>query len=220
MKHIYEIKGPEYFSSTRREILPLLPEKSGRVLELGCGQGATISWLKQLGRVEESWGIELMESAAAVASGIVDHLIVGDIEDGSVEFEPGKFDLILCLDVLEHLKDPWAVMAALGGWLRNGGVLIASLPNIRYYTILRDLAFHGSFQYQDFGLLDRTHLRFFTRKSAIELMKSGGLDHIQVLLHPDRVAGRRMLINFATLGFFRDVFSWQLLLRGQKILLP
>lgn len=216
MKHMYESRDRAYFSRARREIAPLLPATGSRMLELGCGEGATLGWLKESRRFDECWGIELMEPAARVARGIFDHVIVTDIEAGGVQFDDGRFDLILCLDVLEHLKDPWTVMARLGHWLAAGGALIASVPNIRYYGIVRDLALNGTFQYGDFGILDRTHLRFFTKKSAIELMRAGGLDDIRILLHPDTLKGKHWLIDRATFGAFRDTFSWQLLLSGQK----
>jgi 2-polyprenyl-3-methyl-5-hydroxy-6-metoxy-1,4-benzoquinol methylase len=181
-KQTYEQKAPEYFSSARREILPLLPANGDRVLELGCGNGATLRWIKELGRFAEFWGIELTEVAGATASAVLDHVIIGDVEDCAIEFPESHFELILCLDVLEHLRDPWAVMDRLSRWLCPGGVVVASIPNVRYYTVLRDLVFKGSFRYEEMGILDRTHLRFFTRESGMELMRTGGLQNIQVLL--------------------------------------
>lgn len=216
MKQLYQEKRREYFSSVRPEILPLVPAATGRALDIGCGEGATLNWLKTIGRCRETWGVEFMEPAAEVARRVLDRVIVGNIETDTFGFDEGQFDLILCLDVLEHLRDPWETLKRVCAWLSPGGVAIVSLPNIRYLKVLTDLVLKGEFTYEEMGILDRTHLRFFTRKSAIRLLESAKLSHIQLTLHPSVIRGKRALVNAMLLGRFRDIFSWQLLLRGTK----
>jgi len=220
MKELYDLKMSNYFSSARYEILNLLPQYSEKVLEIGCGTGATLGWLKEIGRCKETTGIELMDDYAQIAKMNADRIITADIEEDNISFPDEYFDLILCLDVLEHLKDPWQVLEFIvKNWLIPGGILVVSLPNIRYRTILMDLLIRGHFQYQDIGILDRTHLRFFTKHSAISLIQSAGLDNLQVELHPSAVKGKMAIINALTFGFFRDTFSWQIILTGSKPLM-
>ena len=213
--HMYKAKSPDYFSSIRYEIEPLLPVLCDRALEVGCGEGGTLGWAKQNGRVKHATGIELMGDYAEISKGILDHVITANIESDEIILE-APFQLILCLDVLEHLRDPWQVMGRLVSWLAPGGVLIASLPNVRYLAILTDLVLRGRFDYQDSGILDRTHLRFFTRHSAVELFRTCGLNEVRVVLHPGSVRGKARLLNILTLGALRDMFAWQILISGMK----
>jgi hypothetical protein len=101
--------------------------------------------------------------------------------------------------------------------LRPQGTLIASIPNLRYRSILTDLVLRGKFSYVDSGILDRTHLRFFTRESAISLFESATLGQVNVLLHPAKIIGKEAILNALTFGCVRDMFSWQLLISGKKI---
>jgi 2-polyprenyl-3-methyl-5-hydroxy-6-metoxy-1,4-benzoquinol methylase len=216
MKRLYEQKEREYYQSARREILPLLPESGKRVLEVGCGEGATLEWLKLIDYCEESWGVELSSDAASVAKSKADQVVVADIEKDVLCLPENYFDLILCLDVLEHLEDPWRIVEMLVTWLRPQGTLLASIPNVRYWDVWIDLALRGKFDYVDSGILDRTHLRFFTRESSVALFKSADLGQVSVLLHPSEIGGKRAILNKLTLGYFRDMFSWQLLISGRK----
>jgi len=214
--NLYKDKEFAYYGSMRREILPLLPQVTNEVLELGCGTGATLDWLKKIRRCQVTTGIELAADAAEIARGVVDTVIVADIERDIIDLPENKFDLILCLDVLEHTRDPWSVLKLLVRWLRKGGIIIASIPNVRYRAIVFDLLFKGKFEYQNVGILDRSHLRFFTKDSAIQLMKSGGLEDIHLILHPPQLGGVLQLVNVLTMGYFRDMFSWQIIISGKR----
>lgn len=167
----------EYFGTARREIVPHLPARAERLLELGCGTGATIAMIKSLRSVAWAGGVELFEDAARQAEAQCDRVWRADIERTPIETEipPGSLDLILCLDVLEHLVDPWTAVKRITPLLRPGGQMIVSIPNVRNYKFIRDLLFKGRFRYADAGLLDRTHLRFFVRETAMELAEAGGL---------------------------------------------
>lgn len=167
----------EYFGIARREILPYLPAKAGRLLEIGCGTGATVALVKSEREVVWAGGVEISEAAAAAARAHCDRVWCASIEREEIERDiaKGSLDLILCLDVLEHLVDPWSVVKRISPLLAPDGRLIASIPNIRNWKFIRDLLFKGRFRYADAGLLDRTHLRFFVRDTAIELLEVGGL---------------------------------------------
>lgn len=170
-------RTPDYFATARQEIRPFLPARVSRLLDLGCGAGATVAMVRAERDVAWAGGIELMADQAQIAARVCDRVWSGDIATLPIEAEiaPRSLDLVLCLDVLEHLVDPWRVVARLSDRLAPGGRLIVSVPNVRNYRFLWRLTTRGDFRYRDFGLLDRTHLRFFTRATAIELATGGGL---------------------------------------------
>lgn len=181
--HPYADKSVGYFSRARTEIESLLPKKSAqsqRVLEIGCSQGHTLEWLKKAGHCTWAAGVEPY-AELQVDIGSVDEFFKIDIEKEQPSIEAGSIDMILCLDVLEHLVDPWGTVRKLDALLKPGGLWIISVPNIRNYHILVDLAFRGKFEYSESGILDRTHLRFFTRESAIALAQSSGATVTHVL---------------------------------------
>jgi len=213
----YSNKPDNYFGNPRTEIKTLLPTFSEKVLEIGCGTGATLAWIKSNRKCSTTFGVELFEDAAAQAKASVDHVMVGNIEQHEFMFAHEQFDLILLLDVLEHLVDPWEVLTRLvNSNLKNGGVVIASIPNIRYYHALGPLLFKGQWEYEDSGVLDRTHLRFFTKKSALELITGAELDVSSVLSLPVGISTKWSMLNLATLNLFRDFMTQQYVLKAVK----
>ncbi|MDM7966151.1 MULTISPECIES: class I SAM-dependent methyltransferase [Blastomonas] len=167
----------DYHKHIREEIIPLVPNGGGTLLDVGGGVGATAVRLKQLGKADRVGVIDLID---ATAEGVhKDFSYSGNIEEpaflDSVLQAEGPFQTILCLDVLEHLVDPWKIVARLHKALVPGGVIVASVPNVRHYSAFLPLAFQNRWDLADDGILDRTHLRFFVRSTAIELMTSSGL---------------------------------------------
>jgi 2-polyprenyl-3-methyl-5-hydroxy-6-metoxy-1,4-benzoquinol methylase len=212
---MYEDKQNNYFAFVRKDIEPLLPKRTGRVLEVGCGRGGTLAWLKATGRARWVVGIELFADAAAVARTKLDELHEGDVDQHIDILAPGSFDLILCLDVLEHLVDPWATLRRLQSLLRPGGQLIASLPNIRHHSVVLPLLLTGKWRYETAGIMDRTHLRFFSRETAIDLLQQAGLQLTDE--RPTYAWGSwdkwKDLLSF---GLLRNFLSFQYLLSARK----
>jgi 2-polyprenyl-3-methyl-5-hydroxy-6-metoxy-1,4-benzoquinol methylase len=172
---MYETKQAEYFGAARTQILPLMPKHSTRVLEIGCGSGQTLEMLKSKGFCDETVGVELFDSAAEEARNRVDKVYCLDVEKGPLPEDLGTFDLILLLDVLEHLVDPWSFLKKIHSLaLKPHGKIIISLPNARHFTLVLPLL-RGNFDYKERGILDKTHLRFFTRSSATRLIEEAGL---------------------------------------------
>jgi SAM-dependent methyltransferase len=171
---LYENKDHAYFSFVRTDIAPLLPENCGNIIELGCGGGGTLAWLKNSGMARHTTGIELCAEPASVARSQVDQVIEGDLDCAMKQLNDGHYDLVLCLDVLEHLVDPWATVQRIYSLLRPGGSILISVPNVRHYSVLLPLLRDGSWRYQEAGILDRSHLRFFSRDGATELLTQNG----------------------------------------------
>jgi 2-polyprenyl-3-methyl-5-hydroxy-6-metoxy-1,4-benzoquinol methylase len=213
----YSDKPAGYYGHARTEIAPLWPARAGRVLEVGCGRGATLAWLKATARCEHTTGIELFAEAAEAARAVVDRVESGDAEVLlDVVAREGAFDVVLCLDVLEHLRDPWAFVARLGPLLAPGGFVIASLPNVRHWRVSAGLLVAGRWRYADAGVLDRTHLRFFTRESARGLLNVAPLKLVACQASRPPLASIGGVANLATLGLLGDLFAVQFLLVARK----
>lgn len=212
----YKNKESIYFSSIRFDIKPLLPTFSEKVLEVGCGTGATLKWLKESGYCTTTNGLELFEDVATIASDYVDKVIIGDAEVLISSYDLEQYDLILCLDVLEHMVDPWKFIDNLQKLLKPKGVIIISVPNIRNANVLYDLIFHKSFEYKKNGILDKTHLRFFTKKSAKELMSREGLTITSMIYNPLTPKSKTSIFNMLTLNLLRGVLTTQFLIKSQR----
>lgn len=215
----YDNKSADYFTHPRAaQVSALLPGPMGRVLDVGCGAGSTLAELRASGACRWTAGIELVPEAAADARRAgIDVVIEGSIEEHDFErdFAPHSLDAILCLDVLEHLLDPWTTVRRLSALLAPKGVLIASLPNVRNTAVVLPLLFRGRWSYEPFGLLDRTHLRFFTRETAVALVESGGLRVDVVRPVGTDWSVRKRVARMMTFGAFDDLFAFQYLIRAR-----
>ena len=202
-----------YYSHARREIEPLLPERASRILEVGCSSGATLHWLRQRWPDAEAYGVDGYAPLAPVIRERAGHALIHDLEQPLPEV--GRFDLILALDVLEHLRAPDDVLADLVSRLTPDGVCIVSVPNVATYMVSVPLLFRRQFRYTDAGTLDRTHLRWFTEESALALMQSAGL-HVSDGVITGFEGRARRLFNVLTLGAFRHHLATQYIMRGTR----
>jgi SAM-dependent methyltransferase len=163
------------YDAYRGDMLRFVPPRTERLLDVGCSSGRWGIDLKNQIHVGELWGIEPELERYAPPPGY-DHLVRGsfpdDVPDGI------RFSCIVFNDVLEHIADPWQVLRASKALLTSEGLVIASIPNVRHWPVVRDLALRGDWTYRDQGILDRTHLRFFTRSTIIELFGNAGF-HIE-----------------------------------------
>jgi 2-polyprenyl-3-methyl-5-hydroxy-6-metoxy-1,4-benzoquinol methylase len=174
MKNFYSDKKNEYFESTRPEIQNFLPIKIKRLLDVGCG-GGMVSWTaKQRLGIEYIAGIEVFEEAAKKAGERLDKVLVGDLESIDLDFPEGYFDCILCADSLEHMTDPWKALNKLTRYLDKEGRMVVSLPNIQNIIPLSKIIFNR-LEYSDDGILDRTHLKFFTLHTMQKMFSDAGL---------------------------------------------
>jgi 2-polyprenyl-3-methyl-5-hydroxy-6-metoxy-1,4-benzoquinol methylase len=166
-------KPKRYYEAIREDMLRYIPRGVRTTLEFGCGCGGFSALLKsRLGT--ESWAVEINEAVAREAAARLDKVIPGDALASIGQIPDGYFDCIIFFDILEHLIDPYRLLAAARAKLTPAGVVVASIPNIRFYRTLVALVVHGNWEYEDEGILDRTHLRFFTRKSIVHMFEERG----------------------------------------------
>lgn len=203
---------PSYYSFARRDIESLLPERYERVLEVGCGSGNTLAWLRSRAPGAATIGVELNTAVESELRANATEAYIGDASRPPATIAP--VDLMLFLDVLEHFPNPDAVLANYLPLLKPGGTLIVSLPNIAHYSVTLPLLFQRRFDYADAGILDRTHLQFFTAESAVALLRRAGLVVRDALtIGPNR--GRTRTFDRLTLGLFRHHLARQYLLRAE-----
>lgn len=159
-----------YFNLERQDMLPFVPLRRGRVLEIGCGEGR---FSGALTGVEESWGIE-PSPAAEVAKGRLNKVIQGTFDDAEPKLPISYFDLVICNDVIEHMPDYSKFLSHIIKYMAPGGMMIGSIPNVRYYHNMFEYLFEKDWRYTDIGILDRTHLAFFTQKSLRRALEQHG----------------------------------------------
>jgi 2-polyprenyl-3-methyl-5-hydroxy-6-metoxy-1,4-benzoquinol methylase len=190
-------KPESYYGIARTDAIPRLPDPLGRVLDIGCGAGATGALLRKRGP-ERLIGIEIVPEAAEIAAGIYDQVLTGPVEQMLDQVE-GPVDTILCYDVLEHLVDPSAVLRRLATLAAPGARLHISVPNVRHFSVAYNIYLRGTFGYTTSGLRDSTHLRWFTPRDIAQLVRDAGFTVVQSTHAPlpawreklDRLTGGR-----------------------------
>ena len=215
LQQLYADKADDYFGNARHDLVARLATDAGAaVLELGCGAGGTGAAALKAGKAGRYVGIELSPKAAAAARERVTEVIEGDVE--AVDLAPlqGQFDALIISEVLEHLTDPWRVLKLLAGCVRPGGQVFASSPNVAHWRVVRSLLL-GRFEYDEKGVMDRTHLRWFTPASYRRMFEAAGLEVVSVEpLTPH--AARTRLVNRLTGNRFRHLFMTQIVVEGRR----
>jgi 2-polyprenyl-3-methyl-5-hydroxy-6-metoxy-1,4-benzoquinol methylase len=142
-------------------------------LDVGCGRGGFAKALRARDPDIELWGLDCDPDASAEAAAVFDHFILGEYPRCLDQFAC-SFDCIVMNDVLEHMTDPWGALHATPPILDAGGTVVASVPNLRYLPVLKRLVARGRFDYEDAGVLDRNHLRFFTKATLRDAFIDAG----------------------------------------------
>ena len=218
--------GRSYFRQERKEIEAMIPAGAARILDVGCGDGVLGRILLEKGAAEVV-GIEADPAAAEAARKNLTRVLQGDVESLDLPFEEGRFDCIVLADILEHLRDPLSALTKLKRLLADSGTVVASIPNVRYLDVVAGLA-EGRWEYREFGILDKTHLRFFTKMEMETLFRRAGfeLEGISENLsprydslppgHAGDVSFGRVTLRGLTREEVKDLFVFQYLFQGRK----
>jgi 2-polyprenyl-3-methyl-5-hydroxy-6-metoxy-1,4-benzoquinol methylase len=211
--------NPSYVGP-REDILGLVPRGVRRVLDVGCSVGVLGEAIRRRDGARV-WGIEFDDEMRAIAGEKLDRVWGGDVESLDLEIlrEAEGYDCICFADLLEHLRDPWRVLRGMAGLLAPGGVVVASIPNIRHYSTLTSLALAGYWPYRDRGIHDRTHLRFFTLRNVRELFAEAGME-IEIVRRNYRLIEAPSRFNRFSKWFafppFREFLAFQYLVRARR----
>lgn len=204
----YNNKPGKYYTNTRPEMANYFPDHAKTVLDVGCGQGSFAKFIKDKFKTE-IWGIEYMASEAKEAHKVLDKVFSGPCENFIDDLPLNYFDVIYCNDVLEHLVDPYLVLKKLKPKLTETGCIISSIPNVRNHNSLRMFLFNKDWKYENSGVMDRTHLRFFTKKSIRRMYEDLGYN---VIKHEGINKSRSLkpyFINLFLLFSASDIFYTQ-----------
>ena len=210
-----------YSSYIRYDILNFIRSSKNdiRVLEVGCGCGSTLQMIKNVYKNAEVYGIEINDNSARVAKMVAD-VRNENIENADLSYDENNFDYIIFGDVLEHLYNPQRVLLNMKKYLKSDGYIISSIPNVMHYSVIADLI-NGNWSYKDAGILDRTHVRFFTLNEIKKMFNSAGLEIVDVssnvLPHDDSVDKYiDYLTALSNLGDRSQFETYQYLIKAKK----
>ena len=204
----------KYFSYCRQDLVDLVPVEAKTILEIGCGVGNTGRVLKSI-QGREVVGVDIVPEVKEKADKVYDLFVLGNIENMELKYPDGFFDCIIYGDVLEHLIDPWMLLKKHHKLLKPGGCVIASIPNIRYYRVMKDLLFNGRFDYKESGIMDKTHLRFFTLNGIMTLFQNADFELVNI---NRKIRGSKAMkfFNFIFLGRIKEFLSFQYIIKATK----
>ncbi len=209
----YSEKQQGYFDGTRVAFVRELPHHpAARLLEVGCGNGRTAGAARAEGKCGYICGIELCAEPAAEAAKRLDRVIVGNVELLEPDLPESSFDILILSEVLEHLVNPGAALQKLRRFLKPGAIVLAGSPNVSHHSVVRKV-FSGKWRYESKGIMDATHLRWFTAQTYRELFESNGyrVDHVG----PANPLSRKARIASALLfGLMEHLFYTQIFLRA------
>jgi 2-polyprenyl-3-methyl-5-hydroxy-6-metoxy-1,4-benzoquinol methylase len=202
-----------YYGRERPSLYTRVDEGPTIILDLGCGMGTLGRKLRELKKAKELVGAEIFETAGQEAAKFYEKVYIGDIESMQLPYLD-YFDYVICGDILEHTKDPYRLVSQIRTWLKPGGKLICSLPNVRNYRVWSKLIFRGQWEYEDSGILDATHLRFFTRKSGCKMVRDAGLqiENCTMLTY----GTKKLLLNALTFRLCEELLALQFVIEARK----
>ena len=224
MNQTIDSPNASYFGFERRDVTGFLPVSYKNVLEIGCAEG---HFSKHLPRAMDYWGIEPDPVAARAAESRIAHVLCGTFDACHSQIPDGRFDLVVCNDVIEHMTDHDWFLQNIQKKMTADALIVGSLPNVRYITNLVDLLVRKDWPYINSGILDRTHLRFFTEKSLRRALTGNGFAVQELhginsvfrwpksLMDTAKVAVAAAAIG-GTIGFAADVRFFQFAFRARR----
>ncbi len=218
----YSDKTSSYYANVRHDLISLISKRGEglKVLEIGAAYGETLYFLKEQGIATEAVGVELYEDIKNKENyKPLDRFIFANIEETDFTEYEGYFDIILLPDVLEHLVEPKKVLAKVKKYLNPDGEVLVSMPNIRHYSAIKKIVFKGDFRYEESGIFDYTHMRFYCRKNIKELLETSGFTVQYSEGSVKNYKGKSLvkLLNKLTFGVFEEFFSVQYFFRVKAV---
>jgi 2-polyprenyl-3-methyl-5-hydroxy-6-metoxy-1,4-benzoquinol methylase len=207
------MKKDDYYQNRRKEIYAIVPPSVNKVLEIGCAAGGfRLNFPEHV----EYWGVEPVREAAEQARQKNIKVLCGIYDEVCGQVPSAYFDVVVCNDVIEHVPDPEAFLVSLKDKLTPNGVLVGSIPNVRFWGNLINLIVRRDWKYEDSGVLDRTHLRFFTAKSFRRLMHDTGYELVKMAgIESKRMKALKVLFSpFLLLAGF-DVCDMQFMFKAR-----
>lgn len=208
--------NPSYVGQ-RIDILSLLPFNINSVLDVGCSDGSLGKAIKSYNKKIIVHGIEINPEMADSAKERIDQVFIGDAakEIDILMSLKHRYDCIIFADILEHLIDPWEVLKKSKQLLNDNGKIIISIPNINYYQTFINLFVKRYWPYEERGIHDRTHLRFFTKKNIIEMLDNSSLE-IEKLNRHYRLIDKKTKLNkiskFLGIPLLKEFLTFQYIL--------
>ena len=175
---VESLEALPYHRLVRKELIDQFSSPRRLVLEIGSSGGRTGQYCKEKFPGCQYWGFEMSRAAAAESAEFLDRVVCGRFEEqdlGALGLKPRSVDGVVLGDVLEHMYNPWGILASLQPWLTEDAEVIASIPNVRNLWLMNEIA-EGRFSYAENGLLDITHIRFFTAGEILRMFQQAGFE--------------------------------------------
>lgn len=209
----YTDQTDTYYNIEKSRLVPFFPDGPNIILDIGCASGRLGKKLRDLNKASELIGIEIFPLAADEAAKYYNKVYRNDIESLILPYKE-YFDFVICGDILEHLRDPWTLLDRIHEWLKPNGLLISSIPNIRYWRIIKDLLVYGKWDYVEAGILDNTHLRFFTRNTFQKMQEKANFEiiHNEMIIY----GKKQNFLNMITFSVLEEFLGSQVLTISKK----
>ena len=215
----------EYYQQTRHEVMDFIPSRAHNILEIGCGAGVFLAQVQNTG---EKWGVEPSHEAFHKAKKVTPNVLNGTFDQVEDQIPDHHFDLVICNDVIEHMVNHDQFFEQIKKKLAPNGQIAGSIPNVRYLPNLIELIFKADWRYRDAGILDRTHLRFFTFNSLKRTFNEhnyrveslNGINSLMSFTGTPKNLVKVFVLAFlliVSFGKLRDTFYMQFGFRIQKI---
>lgn len=221
MKDIYESKDDAYYRQVREDLISILPiNSSQKILEIGAGGGNTLVEIKKLKIASEVIGADIFSFPLSNQQNpLIDKFIIANLETEDLDLPADYFDVIIAGDILEHLIDPWKVVEKMAKFLKNGGIFIVSVPNLREISTISKIVFGGTFNYDPAGgIMDKTHLRFFCKRNVPDLFNKAmyQINSVRPILEVTHKESLRKTVNKFTFSLFEEFLTSQYIIVAQK----
>ena len=200
LSEAYAAKNESYYSGARKDYVNFLPlNRDGKIIEIGSGNGDTGGLAIKKGRCKEYVGVEMFETVAKLSESQLTKVHIGNVDTIELPYPPHYFDALIMSEVVEHLINPVETLSKLLPLLKPGAFVLTSSPNISHWSSILNL-WMGRFDYEEFGLMDRTHLRWFTPNSYREMFESLGVETVIFEPHGETAPWKRFVLRLLAFG--------------------